>query len=272
MLCWRQTTTGDPNMMSPDDFDPFGTVTSREPLAKKPARAKEPPKPETPAAKSAEPAVPATPPATPPPEAPAVKPAAPTAGKAKPTLAKVSARTAAEICKHFALGDEARPLLRDDLTPRQYLDLLMDHQHYADAVRFLAHALPKREAVWWACLCGRSVAGSNPPLEIAAAFQAAETWVRDPSEENRRAALAPAQAAELRTPAGCAAFAAFWSGGSLAPPNVPAVPPGEYLTAHGVAGGVITVAVSAGPDKAPPRFRLFLLQGIDVANGASVWK
>jgi hypothetical protein len=187
-------------------------------------------------------------------------------------LVKVTAKTAAEVCKHFPLGEEAKKLLRDAMTPAQFLDALIEKQQFPDAVRFLAHALPKREGVWWACLCSRSVAGSSPPPKIAAALQTAEKWVMDPSEENRRAGMPAAEAAELKTPAGCAAMAAFWSGGSLAPPNVPVVPPGEYLTAHGVAGAVMLAAVQSEPEKAPDKYRKFLAQGLEVAKGTQRWK
>src|SRR5947209_6335458 len=97
-----------------------------------------------------------------------------------PSLAKVSAKTAAEICKHFPLGDAAKGLLREGLAPRPYLDLLIGKELFVDAVRFLAHALPKREAVWWACLCARAVAGSKPAPAETAALQVAEKWVADP--------------------------------------------------------------------------------------------
>ena len=187
-------------------------------------------------------------------------------------LAKITAKTAAEVCKHFALGEEAKKLLREGLTPGQFLDTLIEKQQFVDAVRFLAHALPKREAVWWACLCTRAVAGLNVPPKIAAALASAEKWVVDPSEENRRAAMPAAEGAEFKTPAGCAAVAAFWSGGSLGPPNVPVVPPGEYLTAHGVAGAVMLAALQSEPEKAPEKYRKFLAQGIEVAKGALRWK
>src|SRR5207253_4538771 len=78
-------------------------------------------------------------------------------------LAKVTAKTAAEVCKHFPLGDDAKKLLRDTLTPKQFLDLLLEKQQFPDAARFLAHALPKREAVWWACLGARQAYGSAAP-------------------------------------------------------------------------------------------------------------
>jgi hypothetical protein len=188
------------------------------------------------------------------------------------TLAKVAAKTAAEVCNRFPLGEEAKTLLRDGLTPRQYLDLLIDRQQFPDAVRLLAHALPKPEAVWWACLCARSVAGKEPPPKIGAALQAAEKWVANPSEENRRAAFPAAEAAGFGTPAGCAAVAAFWSGGSLGPPNVPAIPPGEHLTAQGVAGAIMLAPVQTEPEKAPEKYRKFLALGIEVGNGTNRWK
>ena len=187
-------------------------------------------------------------------------------------MAKVTAKTAAEVCKNFGLGEEAKKLLRADMTPAQFLNTLMEKQQFLDAVRFLAHALPKREAVWWACQCGRAVVDKNPPPKIAAAFQSAEKWVVDPSEANRRAAMTAAEGAEFKTPAGCTAVAAFWSGGSLGPPNTPVVPPGEYLTAHGVGAAIMLAAVQTEPEKATEKYRKFLAQGIEVANGKQQWK
>jgi hypothetical protein len=95
--------------------------------------------------------------------------------------------------------------------------------------------------------------------------------VSDPSEENRRQAMPAAEQATFGTPAGCAAVAAFWSGGSLGPPNVPPIPPGEYLTAHGVAGAIMLAAVSSEPEKAPEKYRSFLALGIEVGNGKQPW-
>ena len=184
------------------------------------------------------------------------------------TLAIVSAATAQEVCRRFAVGEEAGRLLRADMTPRQYLDLLVETELFVDAARFLAHALPKREAVSWAFQCARQAHGANPPAAVAAALDATQKWVADPSEENRRAAFAAAEAADFGTPAGCAAVAAFWSGGSLGPPHVPVIPPGEQLTANGVAGAVMLAVVLTEPEKAPEKYRRFLGEGIELANGS----
>jgi hypothetical protein len=188
------------------------------------------------------------------------------------TWTKVVAKTAQEVCRLFPLGEAARPLLCEGQAPRQLFDLLLEKGHVLDAVRLLACALPRREAVWWACLCARQAYGAGPPPPAAQALAAAERWAADPREEHRRAAGAAAEAAGLGTPAGCAAMAAFWSGGSLAPPNAPAVPPGEQLTGHGVAGAVLLAAVLTEPEKAPAKHRQFLALGGDVAAGKDRWK
>src|SRR6516164_5305033 len=95
------------------------------------------------------------------------------------TFPRVPAATAAEVCQRFRLGRVAAALVRDDLTPGQFLDLLIDRRLFKDATSFLAHALPKREAVWWAVLCVREVVGPAPPDLVAAALRAAEAWVQD---------------------------------------------------------------------------------------------
>ena len=91
-----------------------------------------------------------------------------------------------------------------------------------EAVRLCAHALPRREAVWWACMCARGVPPQALPAADIAALNAAETWVRKPGDEAlRRAAWDAAQATDFRSPEAWAAVGAFWSGGSLSPEGQP---------------------------------------------------
>lgn len=242
--------------MPPEDFRPVHA----------PAPKKSPPRREE-AAKPAE-AAPETP-------KPAVAPKAPPPPPPLPSIApksKVTARLAAEICRLFALGKEARQLLKPDLTTRRFLELLIEKEHYDDAVRFMAHALPKREAVWWSCQCARQIYGAALRPRAAKALQAAEAWASSPTEEHRRAAMRSAEDAGLGTPPGCTAAAAFWSGGSIAPPDAPITPPVETLTATSVAGSILLAAVLSEPEKAPVKFRAFLTLGVEVANGSNRWR
>jgi len=163
-------------------------------------------------------------------------------------------------------------LVRPELHPLDFVALLMEKSLYPDAVRFIAHALPKREAVWWGWVCARRESGENPPPKIKAALDATERWIAQPNEENRRSAMAAAQQAELGTAAGCSGLAAFFSGGSLAPPEAPPVPPGEFLTAKAVSGAVIFAAVAREPDKAQEKFKSFVAQGVEVTNRVKLWE
>jgi hypothetical protein len=182
---------------------------------------------------------------------------------------KVAAERASAVCQDIDLDEAARGLLSPELAPAAYLRLLIDGALYADAVRFLARALPKREATWWACLCARSALGQNPEPDLVTAVEAAEQWVQRPTEEQRRLTFPAAQAAQFGHPASWAAMAAFWSGGSMAPPDAPAVPPADNLTAKAVAGAVVLAAVQTEPEKAEAKYRRFLDQGIDIAGGGS---
>lgn len=179
---------------------------------------------------------------------------------------------AMRICAAAEIAGEARDLLQPGMPPQRYVDLLAERGQFAEAVRFLAHALPKREGVWWAWVCARRSSGSNPPPLIQASLSATEKWIAQPNEENRRAAMKAAEEAQFSTAAGCAGLGAFFSGGSLAPPEAPVTPAGEFLTAKAVAGAIIIAAVAATPEKAPETYRAFIAQGMEVAQKINLWQ
>jgi hypothetical protein len=187
------------------------------------------------------------------------------------TLSRVGAKNAAEVCKRFDIGAPATALLKPEHTPDRYLDVLVEQKQWPAAIQFLAHAMPKPEAVWWTCLSARAAAGATPSPAIKAALDAAEKWLVDPSETNRQAAFPAAQAAGLATPAGSAALAAFISGGSIGPSHVPPVPPGENMTGQIAGAGVLMAAVQNDPAKAIEKFQAFLAKGVEVARGTNRW-
>jgi hypothetical protein len=139
-----------------------------------------------------------------------------------------------------------------------------------EAARLAAHALPKREAVWWACMCARAVPDPALAPTDLEALLAAEAWVRKPGDDAvRRAAMEAAQRTGFRTPEAWAAVGAFWSGGSMSPPGQPAVPPPDHLTGVAVSGGVVLAAVRLKPERAPDRLTRFLISARDIAAGGA---
>ena len=185
-------------------------------------------------------------------------------------MKKVTAANARDIARHFELLSESQPLLSDTHTPGEFLRILMDHGHYHDAITFLAHAIPAREAVWWACLCTRDhLADSNEAYQQA--HTAAEAWVRKSTEDNRRSAEQGAEEGHYKTPASWTAAAAFWSGGSIAPVGEPVMEPPAYLYAHAVTGAIVMSAGLGMPAEkdVEERYQNYLKHGIAIANGGN---
>lgn len=183
---------------------------------------------------------------------------------------RLTAETADELCRRVEISDSARLLLRDGQTPREFLDMLIDGRHHLDAVRLLAHALPKRESIYWAFECVRLPQCGSENAAAKRALDAIDAWLLDPSDANRRSAMPAAEAAGIGTPAGCACAAVFFSGGSLAPIGIQDVPPGEFVYAQFVAGAVAMSAVFSDPQHAPEKQRQHLSLGRKIIDGSIV--
>lgn len=136
-----------------------------------------------------------------------------------------------------------------------------------EAACLLAHALNRREAVWWACMCTRHTAPADLAEADRAAVDAAEVWVRRQTDETRRAAMDKAQSSGFRSPEAWAAVAAFWSGDSMSPPDQPKVPPAPHLAGTAVAGAIQLASVRGDPTRQPARLVAFLSSARDIAAG-----
>ncbi len=136
-----------------------------------------------------------------------------------------------------------------------------------EATRILAHALPKREAVWWACMCAAHTAPPDLTETDRKVRELAETWVRQQSMEIARAAMDEAKRTGFQSPEAWVGVGAFWSGDSLAPPDAPAVPPPSHLTGVAVAGAVALASVRTDAARQPQRLAMFLQSAQDIAAG-----
>ena len=185
------------------------------------------------------------------------------------TLTKLAGADLATVAGYATLPDEAKPALDGCVEIGEALGRLEAAGLAAEAVRLLAHALPKREAVWWACVCSAHTAPPDLPAPDRQAREAAELWVRQQRDEPRRAAMAQAEAAGYQTPEAWAGVAAFWSGDSMAPLGQAPIPPGPQLTGSAVAGAIMLAAVRGGFDRRDERLKRFLGGGRDIAAGGA---
>ena len=70
-------------------------------------------------------------------------------------LKKIVVPSADPVVAAAALSEEAQALARPGMPVKALLVTLLDAELWTDALRVFAYALPKREAVWWACQCAR---------------------------------------------------------------------------------------------------------------------
>lgn len=167
----------------------------------------------------------------------------------------------------LAVMPDAAAVVRGAANAEDALARLCAADLFQGAIRLCAHALPAREAVWWACMCADHTATEDRPDEDRAARVAAEDWVRRPSDAARRAAMDRAQIAGLTSPEAWAGVGAFWSGGSMAPEGQPVVEPGPDLLGTAIAGSVLLASVRSDPARQPARLRRFLDSARDIAAG-----
>ncbi len=176
-------------------------------------------------------------------------------------------RTAADICRGYKVEPADRDLLRDGMTPREFLNALSGAGQVAGAIQFLAQLLPKREAVRWACNCVRGVLDPAQAPAEARALQAAQSWVDQPSQDGCFKAWEAAEAAGVETSAGLAAAAAFFSGKTMSPPDLPPTQPPESLTGECVGNALLMAAMATEPSKTEPTLLGFLKEGTALAEG-----
>lgn len=178
-----------------------------------------------------------------------------------------------ELCHDagIRLSAEGQELLRAPLTTRQFFDLLMEHGCYADARRVLAHALPKRRALWWACACARDGYPPVPPPAVAEVLDLVYRYAEGGDESSRRRAGAFGMQFGPNDLTNCLALAAFFSGDNISRPDLPVVSPAPFITGRFVEVVVYLAAVGKDPACYRDHLRRYLEHGFRIALGPDPW-
>ena len=130
------------------------------------------------------------------------------------------------------------------------------------AVSFLAQALPRYECVVWAAQGLLEIGAMDRSDPLATAIL---RWVDNPDDQLRRSAAALTEQEPRATAARFLAHAIFFSGGSLAPPEMPAVQPPPEVCGKLVAAAIVTGVYSL-PDPGPAMRRVLSI-GEKIASG-----
>ena len=185
-------------------------------------------------------------------------------------MKKINAKTAKELTAHYdAIEDDAFDLLQPKLTPEEYINKLIEKEYFADSIVFIAHGLPKREAIWWACLCAKVVTNKETKADDLASLTMAEKWVYEPDDKKRRLCGTLAEKGEYKSAQNWVAAAVFWSGGSITKEEEPAMEPAPYLYAHAVSGAILNAVGMADTDDIDAQFQQFIKNGLNIADGGN---
>ena len=174
----------------------------------------------------------------------------------------VNSDVSSEVLASLAgLSDEARCRLDPSLNVRAFLDSLRHDGRFEDAVRVLTQVLPRQYALAWGCECWQAVhAGVEPDPSDKSALAAALRWLKEPTEDNRLAAVELADRLQFQSSAARLVAAAGWCGGSMLPAGQPEVPPPPTLSGDAVRSAVFLAAAED-----PENFESWLAEFVDRA-------
>ena len=182
-------------------------------------------------------------------------------------MIKISGKGVTPLRPVLKLSKDASEAIKDCQLVTEALDRLEAGGFLLEASRLLAFALPRREAVWWACMCAANTAPPELPEADRKAREAAELWVRQPTDKNRIAAKTLADATELSSPEAFTAMAVFHCGDSITPEGQPAVPPKPHTAGRSLAGAIAVAAVRTDPTRQNARLQRFMESGRNIAAG-----
>lgn len=180
-------------------------------------------------------------------------------------------RLAREFQGKCQLTEQASRLLTDRLTVREFFEQMIDKGLLIDAVRFAACCLPKREAIWWACLCLWERHQASLAAPAAEVFRTVIDWVREPDDCHRRAVEAAGRAVGIATPLGNLATAVFYNEGSISLPGLPEVPPDPDMTAKMVAQALVATLRKLPRERVHPYQLQWLRMAAEVVAGNLPW-
>ncbi|SON52130.1 DUF6931 family protein [Vibrio tapetis] len=185
------------------------------------------------------------------------------------TYRKIPYPLGQQVLQRFTPSEEALALILDEQPTDVSIEQLIEHRLHNDLMQFIAHALPVREAIWWAARTLDQRQDIWSPMQIQC-IDTAKQWVQSPSEALRRKSELFAQRLDLNCGPSWLAQAVFWNGaGSIVTPDLPVVLPDPFLYAKAVAGSINHAAALPSWDKSEQYYQTATQLGLEIAKGES---
>ncbi|MBU7578991.1 MAG: hypothetical protein KAF27_00765 [Porphyrobacter sp.] len=155
-----------------------------------------------------------------------------------------------------------------DIAPAAFFAQLRAAGEDTAAAAYLACALPKLETIEWGLASLPPLGREDPEYAPRMLLRdAAQRWLHEPDDENRRAIERLLEGADQSWPEALIGLAIFFSGGSIAPEDSPPVPADPRLPGQLVAGAVQTVIAQNAIDDPGLAVRVLDLGNRFAVNG-----
>ena len=175
---------------------------------------------------------------------------------------------AVEVCAVFKVPAPALRLLEDDPSVGTAMNRFLAESHLAEARRMLAHAMPRRDAVWWAYLSAMEAARHKPfTPEQENSLDRVLAWLVSPTDAGRRACREAIRACGSTSIAGILCLAVWLSGGSVSPYPKRHIEPKPHVCAKLCAAVVYLSSVRFEPGRWREHLRHFIDTGLAVVRG-----
>ncbi len=195
----------------------------------------------------------------------------PVAVAQNPSIVPIPTQLAIRICENLGLSDAAVELLDETTEVLPFIDRLCSENLLLDALRVIAASLSKQKALWWAADCVEASCSDRIEAQLGLILLIRK-WVQEPTDENRQNALHAAEMTDSKLPASWLGHAASWSGASLAPPGLPAVPPAKHLNVQGIMAALLLAAVYIDPARSAEQYRKFIELGKQSSKTKLDWE
>ena len=171
-----------------------------------------------------------------------------------------------QIFNRYVVSDACEALELGRSAPREAVEVMVSEQLHRDAITFLAHALPVREAILWGYKCLSSRSNEWSPDEQQA-LEIGKAWALQPTELRRVQASNAVNRIGLDAAPCWLAQAVVWNGSdSINDPDAPDLFPPPFLYARAIVAAITVAAVIPAWDGMDDFIANAVLAGIGVAE------
>ena len=174
-----------------------------------------------------------------------------------------------ELVEAVGFPADVSSMLTQSDTTTSFLEKLVAANQHASAILLIASSLPKDQALRWA-------RGTLEDLQIgsktsweADRMEQIDRWMEDPNDTMRRSVHERVSVDDFQNPWSWLGLAVFWSGKSIAPPDLPDVPPDRFLTSKGIYAA-LQICAFQDPKNAISRYLHMIQTGTSFRKAAEL--